>query len=336
VKAALLEGHRFAIEEIPTPSPGPGEVLVRVGGAGVCHSDLDLLLDDEGHLPDPPVLGHENAGWIAKLGSGVRDLELGAPVLVYGGWGCGSCALCSQGRENLCDVSRWCGIGRPGGFAEYLLVPDRRHILIADGLEPRNIAPLADAALTPYSAARKVINLLEPGTTAVVIGIGGLGQFAVQILRHLTPATIIAVDTDAKKLEQSLTLGADHALNPSDVGFAVGTHGVVATAGAAAVLDFVGTDDTLALGVQLLAKAGAFVLIGLAGGRTPFSFRGLPAESMLTTSNWGTRNELLEVMDLYRSGAIHTRPETAPLEEINAVFEQLRRGAVRGRAVLVP
>ncbi len=192
---------------MPVPEPGPGQVLVKVGGAGACHSDLHLMEWPEGTMSFgvPFTLGHENAGWVEALGAGVEGLAEGEAVAVYGPWGCGRCRSCRLSAENYCERQAEIGafgggLGLDGGMAEYMLVPHPRLLLPLGDLDPRDAAPLSDAALTPYHAVKRSLDLLVPGSTAVVIGVGGLGHMAVQILRALSPARIVAVDTSADKL----------------------------------------------------------------------------------------------------------------------------------------
>ncbi len=185
------------MREVPVPEPGPGEVLVKVGGAGACHSDLHLMEWPEGTMDFdlPFTLGHENAGWVEALGAGVEGLEEGEAVAVYGPWGCGRCRACRLSAENYCERQAEIGafgggLGLDGGMAEYMLVPHSRLLLPLGELDPRDAAPLSDAALTPYHAIKRSLHLLVPGSTAVVIGVGGLGHMGVQILRALSPARI--------------------------------------------------------------------------------------------------------------------------------------------------
>src|SRR6202047_4326484 len=209
MKAFQLTGWQKPPElrEVPVPEPGPGQVLLKIGGAGACHSDLHLMEAPEGPKPFkiPFTLGHENAGWVEKLGSGATGFAVGDPVIVYGPWGCGICANCRVGMENYCEDSAQAipgGLGRDGGMANYMVVPSTRFLLPLGKLDPRDAAPLTDAALTSYHAVKRSIHLLGPGSTAVVIGTGGLGQMAIQVLKALNGATkIIAVDTAVDKLE---------------------------------------------------------------------------------------------------------------------------------------
>src|SRR6476660_2881482 len=167
--------------EIPEPVAAPGGVVLRVVGAGLCHSDLHLMHWPAGALPYelPFTLGHESAGWPARAGPGADGPEIGEPVLVYGPWGCARCRPCSIGAEHLCEAERagrGAGLGRDGGLAEYVVVPSPRLTVSLDGLDPIAAAPLADAGLTPYHAIRRALGILAPGTSAIVIGVGGLGH----------------------------------------------------------------------------------------------------------------------------------------------------------------
>ena len=195
--------HDPELQEVAEPEPGPGEVVIKVGGAGACHSDLHVLYEfPAGAMPWdlPMTLGHENAGWVHSLGAGVTDVEVGQPVAVYGPWGCGRCHACAQGHENYCRTmtmgSPVGGLGADGGMAEFMLVHHTRHLVPLPGdLEPAHAAPLTDGAHTPYHGMNRARHLLVPGSTAVVIGVGGLGHLAIQLLRATTGCQVIGVDT---------------------------------------------------------------------------------------------------------------------------------------------
>jgi alcohol dehydrogenase, propanol-preferring len=334
------------LEDLPVPEPGPGQVLVQVGGAGACHSDLHLMHEFEPDLlpwTPPFTLGHENAGWVHTLGAGVTDVEPGQPVAVVGAWGCGVCAHCRAGLETYCERPDLApvpagggGLGLDGGMAEYLLVPSSRHLVpLPDGLEPRDAAPLTDAALTPYHAVRRSLGKLVPGSTALVIGAGGLGHLGVQVLKALTAARVVVVDPRESARQLALDSGADTALTP-DTGTAAEvrelTHGV----GADVVLDFVGSDDTLQLGAQTVRQLGDLTVVGIAGGCLPFSFFALPYEVSLQTTYWGNRSELVEVLDLGARGLLRAHLTHFTLDEAPEVYARLARGEIDGRAVVVP
>lgn len=335
-------GEPPALREVPAPQVGPGEVLVRVAGAGACHSDLHLMDWPEGTLDiDPPfTLGHENAGWVEALGAGVRGLEIGEPVIVYGPWGCGRCRNCRLSAENYCEHQAEIGafgggLGRDGGMAELMLVPDARLLLPLGDLDPRDAAPLADAALTPYHAIKRSLHLLTPGSTAVVIGVGGLGHLAVQILRALSPSRIVAVDLTEEKLRLAAEEGADQAVLVDR-----STAAAILAAGAGKpaelVLDFVGSEETIALGADLVGFQGHLTVVGAAGGTFEFGLGKVPYEAQLTVPYWGTAVELLEVLELARSGRIRCRTTRFPIERAAEAYERMRAGTLTGRAVICP
>lgn len=334
------------LEDVAIPEPGPGEVLIQVGGAGACHSDLHLMHDFEpGMLPwSPPfTLGHENAGWVYSLGAGTQGFEPGQPVAVAGAWGCGTCQRCLAGVETYCDRPDLApvpggggGLGLDGGMAEYLLVPSARHLVaLPDRLDPVHAAPLTDAGLTPYHAVRRSQAKLTPGTTALVIGAGGLGHLAVQVLRATTAAHVIVVDPRDSARELAKRCGADLTFAPhpallEEVRDA--THGL----GADVVLDFVGSDETLQQSVALVRPLGDLTIVGIGGGTLPVSFLGLPYEASVQTTYWGNRAELVEVLDLGARGLLRAEISRFALHEAAAAYDQLKIGAVEGRAVVVP
>jgi propanol-preferring alcohol dehydrogenase len=326
--------------EVPTPEPGPGELLLRVAGAGLCHSDLHLMHWRAGALPYdlPFTLGHEVAGTVAAVGPGTDGLEIGEPVLVYGPWGCGRCRACSTGAEHLCETERrWrgAGLGRDGGLAEYVVVPSPRLTVRLDGLDPVAAAPLADAGLTPYHAIRRALSALGPGTTAIVIGVGGLGHVAVQLLKALSAARVVAVDRRDEALESATRSGADVALGAAGL-TARDLRRAAGGRGASLVVDCVGTDETLALAAGAVSPGGHVSLLGLAGGTFPMRFGAVPLETTVIFSNWGTRAELAEVVALARAGAIALEIERVPLTDVPAAYERLAAGGCRGRLVAVP
>jgi alcohol dehydrogenase, propanol-preferring len=336
--------HDPEFREVPQPDPGPGQVLVRVGGAGACHSDLHLMHDfEEGLLPwGPPfTLGHENAGWVEALGAGVEGLEVGEAVAVYGPWGCGSCHRCLQGIENYCERpaelgAAGPGLGFDGGMAPYLLVPQSRWLIPLGDLSPVEAAPLTDAGLTPYHAIARSRHLLTPGSVAVVIGVGGLGQMGVQILRALSGAvTIIAVDRRDDALQMALDGGADHTVVSGDDD-AEAIRELSGGRGADLTLDFVGADGTLALGAAVTRMMGHLTIVGIGGGTLPLSFFSIPYEVSVATTYWGTLPELAEVIELARSGRIRAEVTEFGLDEALDAYGALDEGSIRGRAVIVP
>ncbi len=336
-------GHEAELLDVPQPDPGPGEVLVRIGGAGACHSDLHLMHDFvEGALPwGPPfTLGHENAGWVEALGAGVEHLHVGEAVAVYGPWGCGRCHRCLTGAENYCErqadlAGAGGGLGFDGGMAPFMLVPNSRWLVPIDDLDPVDAAPLTDAALTPYHAIRRSLPILLPGSTAVVIGAGGLGHMAVQILRALTPAHVVVVDQRPDALDQALHVGA-HEVVSADEEPGVQISEISKGRGVDLTLDLVGNDATLTLGAEVTRSLGHLTIVGLGGGTLPVSFFSPAYEVSVASTYWGTLPELVEVLALARSGHIKADVHRFTLAEASAAYAGLRAGTVHGRAVIVP
>jgi propanol-preferring alcohol dehydrogenase len=338
MRALRLSADGAALTDVPVPEPGPGEVLVQVAGAGLCHSDLHLI-HAAAMIEEPFTLGHETAGWVEAAGPGTDGPAVGEAVLIHGAWGCGRCARCRAGEDNLCVRSGariGSGLFRDGGLAEYVLVPAARHLLPLGDLDPRDAAPLDDAALTPYHAIKTSLPLLVPGATAVVIGVGGVGHMAVQLLRTLTAARVVAVDIDETKLALAREHGADLAVAPADDAIAR-IADVAGELGAAFVLDCVGSEETLALAAGIASNRSRIVVVGVAGGTLPFSFFALPYECSIGTTFWGTMTELAEVVDLARSGRIRVDLERINLEDALDAYGELQAGRLgMGRAVALP
>jgi alcohol dehydrogenase, propanol-preferring len=329
------------LREVPVPTPGPGEVLVRIGGAGACHSDLHILEAPAGmgSFQLPFTLGHENAGWVEKLGPGATGFAPGDPVIVYGPWGCGLCMNCRVGRENYCQnpaSTKAGGLGADGGMAPYLLVPSTRFLIPLGSLDPRDAAPLSDAALTSYHAVKRSLHVLGAGSTAVVIGAGGLGQMAIQVLRALSGATtVIAVDTSADKLEIAKRMGADEALLSGDAAVKR-IKDITRGQGAELVLDMVGVDATLTMAAQVARVLGHLTIVGLGGGALPVNFHSPAKECSVASPFWGYIPELMEVVDLAQAGKIKMLVEHFPLERASEAYHLLHDGKIRGRAVVTP
>lgn len=336
-------GHDAELVEVPQPDPGPGEVLVRIGGAGACHSDLHLMHDFvEGMVPwGPPfTLGHENAGWVHALGAGVSGLEVGQPVAVYGPWGCGRCHRCRVGAENYCENAAELraaggGLGFDGGMAAFQLVPRDRWLVPLRDLDPFHAAPLTDAGLTPYHAVKRSLPLVLPGSAVVVVGVGGLGHMAVQILAALTPATIIAVDQRPEALEAARRHGAHHVVRTGDDAVAEITD-LTRGRGVEVTLDMVGSDDTLALAAAVTRSTGHLTIVGIAGGTLPVGFFSVAYEVSVATTYWGTLPELVEILELAERGLIAADATRYELDGAPDAYRAMADGELRGRAVVVP
>ncbi|HEY0697561.1 MAG TPA: NAD(P)-dependent alcohol dehydrogenase, partial [Micromonospora sp.] len=319
------------VVEVPVPVAGPGEVLVGVGAVGACHSDLHILDAPEGAFPTPLTLGHEIAGRIEATGPGVAGWQPGEAVAVYGILACGHCRACLRGLDNQCRTVPFGGLGlsRDGGLADYVVVPARNLLRIGD-LDVVQAAPLTDAGLTPYHAIELARPHLRPGTCCVVIGIGGLGHMALQILAATTAVTVIAVDTDPDALQLASRIGAHHVVPAGDDAVdKIRQITGAAPDGADVVLDFVGAKPTLDLARSVVAAGGDLMLVGLAGGELPMR-PGLdptvPMESTVRIPFWGTRADLQEVIALGRTGQVHADIRTFPLADAVKAYEQLRQG----------
>ncbi|HET7651663.1 MAG TPA: NAD(P)-dependent alcohol dehydrogenase [Acidimicrobiales bacterium] len=332
------------IEEVDVPEPGPGEVLLKVAGAGACHSDVAIFdefeADPNNGLMSPPfVLGHETAGWIEAVGPGVRGLDVGDAYLVYGPIGCGHCRACSRGQDTYCENTAEVGylatgIGRNGGMAEYMTVPVRNLVALGDA-DPVAAAPLADAGLTPYHAVKRALpQLAGGGKHALVVGLGGLGLVAVQILRAITGAQVIATDLKPEAMARARDFGA--VTVEGGAGQADRIRELTGGRGVDAAFDFVGAAPTIALAQAAIAQRGAIHVLGIAGGTAQWSFFTNPYEATLTNSYWGTIEDLHEVAALYRDGLVTPDVERFSMDDALEAYRRLRDGELDARAVVVP
>jgi alcohol dehydrogenase, propanol-preferring len=333
-------GESGELTEVAVPAPRAGEVLLRVEAAGICHSDLHVLDAPAAKFPYPVpfTLGHEIAGRVARMGPDATGVALGERVVVHGPWGCGNCRRCRLGHDNYCDrraTLTWAGagLGRDGGMADYVLVPDARHLVPIGDLDATQAAPLSDAGLTPYHAIAAVAGRLGEGSTAAVIGVGGLGHLAIQILRAVTASRVYAVDVRESSLELAHESGAHVAVlaKPDTRDVLRGTDGLDA------VFDFVGSTSTLELAASSLRPGGDLVIVGSGGGTVTVSKPGpLPQGGRVSLPFWGTRPELAEVIELARTGLLRVEVECFPLSAAADALALVRAGRVRGRAVVVP
>lgn len=331
------------LKEVSDPTPGPGEVLLKVAGAGACHSDVGLFHDFEsdptGMLAPPFVLGHETSGWVEELGEGVSGLEKGAAYLVYGPIGCGRCRACSRGQDTYCerpgDVGYAAtGLGRDGGMAEYMTAPARNLVPLGDS-DPIDAAPLADAGLTPYHAIRRALpHLAGGGRTALCIGLGGLGLVGVQILTALTGAKVIATDMKQAAMDQAEKFGATSVPGGEDQVERI--RELTGGRGVDAVFDFVGVDPTIKLAADVVAQRGALTVVGIGGGTYPWNFFTVPYEVNFSSTYWGTIEDLHDVVAMYQNGQITPAVERYSLDDALEAYRKLRDGELDARAVVVP
>lgn len=335
-------GAQPEVVEIETPAPGPGEVLLKVTAAGLCHSDSFIMsLPEEAYIYGLPLtLGHEGAGTVAAVGEGVTQIAVGENVLVYGPWGCGACHTCSRGFENYCTRAADLGItppglGSPGALAEYMIVGSPRHLVPIGDLDPVAAVPLTDAGLTPYHAIKRSLSALVPGSVTVVIGTGGLGHVAIQLLRALSPTTVIALDVTEEKLALAREVGAHHALL-SDASAEAAIQDLTGGRGTTLVLDFVAAQATVDLALKVAAIDSDVTIVGVGPGEARFSILSVPFGIRVGTTYWGSRTELAELVALARTGVLNVATERYSLEDAPAAYAKLHEGTIRGRAVVVP
>jgi NAD+-dependent secondary alcohol dehydrogenase Adh1 len=311
-------------------------VLVRIAGAGVCATDLHAIdgeMEPSG-LSLPIVLGHENAGWVEATGDFVATVAPGDGVLLYPAYSCGLCVPCRRGNDVHCERHRFTGLTVDGGFADYVLVSERSVVKLPAGTDPTELAPYADAGITAYHAVKKVAHLACPGSTSVVIGVGGVGHIALQLLKELGSGAVVAVETDERRQRLARELGADETIGGDDVADAVREH--TDGRGADLVLDFVGSDQTHADGVAMLGRLGTYSIVGFGGTLSVPSAAMVGREQAAVASLVGSWIDLWEVLQLQARGTLTLKSETHALDDVNDVLAMLRDGDITGRAVLVP
>jgi propanol-preferring alcohol dehydrogenase len=337
MKAALLREFAgpIAIEEVETPVPGPGEVLVKVQACGVCHSDLHLALGDwdmlRGITKMPLIGGHEIAGVVSAVGEGVTDLAIGDRVGVpWLHWTCGECEYCLAGRETLCNKQKITGCMVDGGFAEYVKAPASHAAKLPADLTAEEAAPLLCAGLTVYKALKN--SGIEKGQRLAVFGVGGLGHLAVQI-GHAMGAQVCAIDIADDKLELARSLGAEWTVNaateqvPKKVRAIGGAHVALVTSASAAAYE---------TALRVLRKGGTLAVVGMPNEPFKVSAVALVAgETRIVASAVGTREDLRELFELVAKFPVRCHVETRPLEALSTVFDEMKRGAVLGRVVIV-
>ncbi|GAA4513851.1 NAD(P)-dependent alcohol dehydrogenase [Brevibacterium yomogidense] len=345
MRAIVFEDFKTfpTLKDVDKPTPGPGDVLLKVAGAGACHSDVSIYDEFTADSPvafrPPFVLGHENSGWIEELGEGVSGFQKGDAYLVYGPIGCGRCRACSRGQDTYCENAATnpyagVGLGRDGGMAEYVTVPARNLVPLGDA-DPIAAAPLSDAGLTPYHAIKESLpNLAGGGKHALVIGLGGLGQIGVQMLTALTGATVIATDMKDDAMAKAEAVGA--LTVPGGPDQVEKIRELTGGKGVDAAFDFVGASATISVAAKSIAYKGRCTIVGIAGGTFEWSFFTNPYEATLTNTYWGTIEELHEVVDMYRAGQIHPEVEQFSLEDGLDAYRKLQAGELSARAVVVP
>ena len=341
MRAVRLHGYHQdpVIDEVPEPTiAGPFDVIVKIGGAGVCRTDLHIM---EGQwaaamgVALPYTIGHENAGWVHEIGSAVTNVAVGDTVILHPTPTCGLCRACRAGQDMHCSSSSFPGLGCDGGMAEYLLTSARACVKLDPATRPQDVAALADAGITAYHAVRKAIPLLYPGTTCVLIGAGGLGHIGIQCLAALTATRIVVVDRNPDALKLAEQLGADETVVAD--GKQVDTVKALTDGlGADVVLDFVAEQGAENDGFAMTRAGGSYYVIGYGGTLNIPTLDVISTERNVVGNIVGTYNELAELMVLAQSGKVTLHTVTYPLDAAVDALHDLDAGQVRGRAILVP
>ncbi|MDL9935281.1 NAD(P)-dependent alcohol dehydrogenase [Gordonia sp. ABSL1-1] len=341
MKAVQVVGYHqdMVLNEIPKPElTGPLDVIVRIGGAGVCRTDLHVLEGqwaEKSNVTLPYTIGHENAGWVDAIGDAVTNVAVGDKVILHPLITCGLCRACRAGDDVHCENSQFPGIDTNGGYAEYLRTTARSVVKLDDSLEPADVAALADAGLTAYHAAAKVDRLTRPGETCVVIGAGGLGHIGIQVLNAISGVTIVVVDRNPDAVALAVEVGAHHGI------VADGSHvdqvlELTGGHGAEAVLDFVGEGGATAEGIAMLRRAGNYFVVGYGENIDVPTIDVISTEINFIGNLVGSYNDLGELMTLAAQGKVALHTTTYPLDDFAKALADLDAGRVRGRAILIP
>jgi NAD+-dependent secondary alcohol dehydrogenase Adh1 len=341
MRAVQVVGYhtKLQLTEVPEPQiTGPLDVVVRIGGAGVCRTDLHIL---EGQWAEksgvalPYTIGHENAGWVHAVGDAVTNVAVGDKVILHPLITCGLCRACRSGDDVHCENSRFPGIDTDGGYAEYLRTTARSVVRIDDGLEPADVAALADAGLTAYHAVAKAARRLRPGDVCVMIGAGGLGHIGIQVLKAISAVRLVVVDRNPAAVRLAVELGADHGIvadgtQIEQVLELTGGHG------AEALIDFVGEGGSTAEGVAMLRRAGNYYVVGYGENLDVPTIDVISTEINFLGNLVGSYNDLQELMVLAAQGSVTLHTTKYPLADFQQALDDLDAGLVRGRAILIP
>ncbi|WP_280417602.1 NAD(P)-dependent alcohol dehydrogenase [Nocardia carnea] len=341
MKAVRVVGYHTKLQLTTIAEPavrGPLDVVVRIGGAGVCRTDLHILegqWKEKSGVALPYTIGHENAGWVHAVGDAVTNVAVGDKVILHPLITCGLCRACRSGDDVHCQNSEFPGIDVDGGYAEYLRTTARSVVRIDDSLEPADVAALADAGLTAYHAAAKVARTTVPGEVCVIIGAGGLGHIGIQVLKAISGVTVVVVDRNPAAIALAVDIGADHGI------VADGTHvdqvlDLTGGHGAEAVLDFVGEGGATREGIAMLRRAGNYFVVGYGENIDIPTIDVISTEINFIGNLVGSYNDLNELMTLAAQGKVTLHTTKYPLEDFQQALDDLDAGRVRGRAILVP
>lgn len=331
--------ENLQLDDVPAPEvTGPHDVVVRIGAAGVCRTDIHILEGqwaEKSQVRLPYTIGHENAGWVHAVGDAVTNVREGDKVILHPLITCGLCRACRFGDDVHCENSQFPGIDTDGGYAEYLKTSARSVVKLDDSLEPSDVAALADAGLTAYHAAAKAARRLRPGDRAVVIGAGGLGHIGVQVLAALSPAEIVVVDRNPDAVKLALEIGAHHGVvadgdHVQEVLELTGGHG------AEQVVDFVGEGGSTTEGLDMTRRAGDYHIVGYGEDIVVPTIDLISTEKNIIGNLVGSYNDLVELMALAAQGRVRLHTAKYGLEDFQTAIDDLSAGRVRGRAILVP
>ena len=341
MKAVRL--HRYeqrpTVEEVPEPqATAPYDVLVRIGGAGLCRTDLHIVEGQwapKTNVALPYTLGHENAGWVHAVGPAVEHVQPGDAVILHPLVTCGFCRACRAGDDVHCESSAFPGIDTDGGMAGFLKTSARSVVRLAPGIQPADVAALADAGLTAYHAVKKAVPLLFPGSTCVIMGAGGLGHIGIQCLRAMSATRIVVLDPNEEALALTTDWGADETVlvDGKEVDRVLDlTDGK----GAEVVLDFVGERGAEHESWAMTRRAGSDFVIGYGGTIEIPAIDVISTERNVIGNLVGSYNDLVELMALNADGRVTMLTRTYPLDAVNEAMDDLDAGRLRGRGILVP
>ncbi|HYB25968.1 MAG TPA: NAD(P)-dependent alcohol dehydrogenase [Solirubrobacteraceae bacterium] len=342
MKAARLHAYHEALklDEVDEPKiAGPLDVIVRIGAAGLCRTDLHIQEGqwaEKSQVKLPYTPGHENAGWVHEVGSAVTNVEVGDTVIVHPFITCGLCSPCRRGDDMHCVNGSFPGINRDGGFADFLQTSARSVVKLAPGLEPKDIAALADAGLTAIHAVKKAIPVLTPGTTVVVIGAGGLGHIGIQCLKAMTPATVVVIDPSEKALALAGEMGADQTVKVDGAKHVETVKEMTDGFGAEAIIDFVGEKGAIEDGIAMVRDGGFYYVIGYGENIDIPTIDVISREISFIGNLVGTYTDLEELMTLTAQGQVTLHTSTYPLDAINDAMADLDGGRLQGRGILIP
>ena len=341
MRAVRVTGYRQRLEltEVDTPQvSGPHEVVVRIGGAGVCRTDLHILEGqwaEKSQVSLPYTIGHENAGWVHAVGTAVTNVAVGDKVILHPLITCGLCRACRAGDDVHCEDSQFPGINTHGGYAEYLKTSARSCVKIDDSLEPSDVAALADAGLTAYHAAAKAAARLRAGDRCVIIGAGGLGHIGIQVLHAITAAQLIVVDRNPEAVKLALTIGANDAVTADGTQLQQVLE-LTDGKGAEVVIDFVGEGGSTTEGLTMTRQGGDYLIVGYGENINIPTIDLISNEINIIGNLVGSYNDLVELMALTAQGKVRLHTTKYPLNNYQTAIDDLTNGRVRGRAILIP